>query len=204
MVASQGGYTDVVELLLQNGANHTLSCGKYVTALELAATDGCVGAVESLLRHGADPNPRDIADPALNRAVVEGHIDVVRTLLDHGAGIRVESSTTYLTLFLQAIAANRADIVKLLLQESEDIENHGPDGIAPLMHGIYLQSVDVCETLIDLGADIDAKDSRGRRPLWWAHEFGNARIADTLSGLGARVGGGYDPEDLEDVDELSL
>lgn len=89
-VAAARGHTQIVKLLLENGADIDLFCLKNGwTALNLSAGYGHKAVVELLIDWGADPNvvnPYTKLTP-LYYATVGGHHDVIRLLLEHGGGM---------------------------------------------------------------------------------------------------------------------
>ncbi|MGH0117319.1 UNVERIFIED_CONTAM: hypothetical protein FKN15_013842 [Acipenser sinensis] len=80
------GRKDVVDYLLQNGANvHARDDGGLIS-LHNACSFGHAEVVNLLLRHGADPNSRDNWNyTPLHEAAIKGKIDVCIVLLQHGA-----------------------------------------------------------------------------------------------------------------------
>ncbi|XP_053307185.1 poly [ADP-ribose] polymerase tankyrase-2 isoform X1 [Spea bombifrons] len=80
------GRKDVVEYLLQIGANvHARDDGGLIP-LHNACSFGHAEVVNLLLRHGADPNARDNWNyTPLHEAAIKGKIDVCIVLLQHGA-----------------------------------------------------------------------------------------------------------------------
>ncbi|XP_073442034.1 poly [ADP-ribose] polymerase tankyrase-2 isoform X1 [Dendrobates tinctorius] len=95
------GRKDVVEYLLQSGANvHARDDGGLIP-LHNACSFGHAEVVNLLLRHGADPNARDNWNyTPLHEAAIKGKIDVCIVLLQHGADptIRNTDSRTALDL----------------------------------------------------------------------------------------------------------
>ena len=84
--ASKWGHKDLVQLLLDRGAdpNNAGRCGD--TPLVVAAIDGKNDIIKLLLDRGADPNTRIIGGfTPLQGASEYGHKNVVKLLLDNGA-----------------------------------------------------------------------------------------------------------------------
>ncbi|XP_012515117.1 PREDICTED: tankyrase-2 [Propithecus coquereli] len=80
------GRKDVVEYLLQNGANVQARDDGGLIPLHNACSFGHAEVVNLLLRHGADPNARDNWNyTPLHEAAIKGKIDVCIVLLQHGA-----------------------------------------------------------------------------------------------------------------------
>ena len=87
--ASQEGYTDIVNILLDNGASDESRDNDYGrTPLWLAAAKGQTDVVRALVSAGADVNTqRNDGISALGIASQEGYTEVAKMLLDNGAQI---------------------------------------------------------------------------------------------------------------------
>ncbi|KAJ6530023.1 ankyrin repeat-containing domain protein, partial [Mycena vulgaris] len=94
--AAEGGFRDVVELLLHAGASVNAPPVRYkgLTALQGTATAGKLDAINVLLAHGADvdaPGCYYHGYTALSAAAERGSVEVVRRLLEVGADVRAVS-----------------------------------------------------------------------------------------------------------------
>ena len=58
-MASMKGYTDIVKLLVENGADVNKKGANGLTALMLASSGGYLDIVEILIKNGADVNAKD-------------------------------------------------------------------------------------------------------------------------------------------------
>jgi len=84
--AAYGGHTDVVELLIANGADVNAKNDSGFTPLHWAATWDNKAAAELLISKGADVNAKDIdGKTPLNRAEEQGKSEMVELLKKHGA-----------------------------------------------------------------------------------------------------------------------
>ena len=106
MVASEGGYTDIVALLIERGA-YVQANNNY--ALKTACFYGHQQTVALLLQSGADVHAGE--DHLLLTASVNGNLSVVKVLLEHGAKIDARNGAL-------RMAANYGhhDVVELLLE----------------------------------------------------------------------------------------
>ncbi|KAM3065652.1 hypothetical protein ACMFMG_011359 [Clarireedia jacksonii] len=83
--ASQKGYSVIVKLLLDHGAEVNREGGFYGNALYAASNYGHSAIVQLLLDRGAEVNRGGIYGNALYAASGGGHSAIVQLLLDHGA-----------------------------------------------------------------------------------------------------------------------
>ena len=85
--AAEQGHVQVVELLLEAGANTDVSeSAEGYTPLWLATRNGHLNIVQFLVEHGADKDQaqKDGATPFF-AAAEGGHLDIARFLVEHGA-----------------------------------------------------------------------------------------------------------------------
>lgn len=93
-VAVDGGRADIVQLLLDNGADASARSNDGQTPLQMAAKAGNLALVQILLDAGADVNAKPAYWPgqtAFQAAAKRGYIDVVQLLLDNGADMNIRS-----------------------------------------------------------------------------------------------------------------
>ena len=90
MPAARTGDLDVVELLLDRGADvNSADTWRGQTALMWAAAEGHAEVIPAMLSYGADVTARSAKGwTALLFAVRQGQIDVVQTLLEAGADVK--------------------------------------------------------------------------------------------------------------------
>ena len=143
MIAAQSGHSQVMQLLLDAGAQKDLRNDHGQTALIMAANcdrntarDGNVSAVRLLLQAGADVDACDyVADrgcfcgrsTALIYAATNGHAEIVRLLLEAGAQTNARDSRGSTALIYSAISGY-APVAKLLLEagaEKDLCDNYG-------------------------------------------------------------------------------
>ena len=171
------------------------------TPLANAATVGRMDIVQLLLEHGADPNlPEEQIAPkgkALYQAVFHGHYDIAKLLLERGAfpNPPVESSGDALWVSREFRPNKRME--ELLLsygavppeehrEEDWPTRAHNWLRITPLHHAARKGDVGEAKKLLDVGADLTARDEHLQStPLAWAAKFGQLRMVKFLLKRGA-------------------
>lgn len=202
------GRSDVVELLLTNGANvHSKDEGGLVP-LHNACSFGHADVVQLLLKHGADPNARDKwSYTPLHEAASKGKVDVVIVLIQNGADATIKNADGKTALDLAEPtaklvltgeykkselleAARSGDEEKLMsLLTPFNVNIHASDGrkSTPLHLAAGYNRVRIVQLLLNHGADVQAKDKGGLVPLHNASSYGHLEVTDLLIKSGANV-----------------
>ncbi|KAL0253214.1 hypothetical protein SLS55_010186 [Diplodia seriata] len=193
-VASDHGFENIVQLLLDHGADVN-SEGYFpspyirthreegVTPLYIASCKGYENVVNILVDKGANVNAEGgHHGSALRAASSEGHEKVVDILIDRGAEGRSLTSALYAASW----EGHDRVVQKLLLQEG--IEINARDGVygSALEAASYRGHDSIVQLLIDKGVDVN----KGR-PLRWAAKHGYTKIVQMLLESGARNESGY-------------
>ncbi|XP_069756678.1 poly [ADP-ribose] polymerase tankyrase-2-like isoform X2 [Narcine bancroftii] len=202
------GRKDVVEFLLQSGANvHARDDGGLIP-LHNACSFGHAEVVNLLLCHGADSNARDNWNyTPLHEAAIKGKIDVCIVLLQHGADHHVRntdgrtaldladpSAKTLLTgeykkdeLLDTARNGNEERLMTLLTPLN--VNCHASDGrkSTPLHLAAGYNRLNIVQLLLQNGADVHAKDKGDLVPLHNACSYGHYEVTELLIKHGACV-----------------
>ncbi|XP_061086280.1 poly [ADP-ribose] polymerase tankyrase-2 isoform X1 [Conger conger] len=202
------GRRDVVDYLLQNGANvHARDDGGLIS-LHNACSFGHAEVVNLLLHHGADANSRDNWNyTPLHEAAIKGKIDVCIVLLQHGAEptIRNTDGRTALDLAEPATKAvltgeyRKDDLLESARSGNEEklmalltplnVNCHASDGrkSTPLHLAAGYNRVKAVLLLLQHGADVHAKDKGDLVPLHNACSYGHYEVTELLVKHGACV-----------------
>lgn len=139
-----------------------------------AIQSGNMDALTSILEDGGDPNVTDAAEghsesmTALSVSVVWGKPEMAKTLIKAGASVNRTVGGIGITPLHLAAGIS-----------SPQIESG---------HYTVEGQLDLIEFLLENGANIDARDSTGSTPLFWASEFGSENAAAMLIEKGALIG----------------
>jgi len=175
-----------VRLLVEGGANVNLASKQGRTPLFIAAmSDQSADIVRYLVAKGADLKARDsFGNTILTAAAAGNDLNTIRVALDAGVDVNAVG-TTGLTPLLLSAAYGNATATKLLLGKGAKVNavtatpgffplddpKSGPIALhnfTPLLMAMPLASLEVVQTLIDAGADVNAKDARNMTPIMLA------------------------------------
>jgi ankyrin repeat protein len=177
MAAASRGHTEIVRLLLEYGADPMVwdESERPSSPLLDAIRNHHPDAVREIARR---INP-DACSWGLPFAVLSGDLPTVEALLDCGANPDAAASSDGRTPLMHAVAAQRYDLVELLLRRGAAINQ--PDRCTPLMLAVLLRHSSMAERLLDAGADPDVADREGRTALSLAQELGDERLVNLLT-----------------------
>ncbi|KFG85892.1 NACHT and Ankyrin domain protein [Metarhizium anisopliae] len=181
------GYEDVVNFLLDQGANIESRHELGVTPLSTAAASGHEIIVELLLDRGANIEARNISGVTpLLIAAREGHESIVKLLLDRGANIKVINGCGDTPLLLATLFDSKS-AVKLLLDNGADIEARDWVKDTPLLRASMKGSESIVKLLLDRGANTEVKNKIGHTPLSIAAVRGHIAVVKLLLDNGADI-----------------
>lgn len=173
-----------VELLLEHGANPNLASKRGRTALLVAAmSDRSAPIVRLLIDKGADVQAKDfLKTTALKAATFGNDTETVRLLLDAGLDPNAADLPGLTPLMMAAGWNGNLETVKMLLAKGANVNAVSrpvmglPTRIAPSKFGNLTALImaapfgppELIQTLLDAGANVNAKDVRGMTPLMLA------------------------------------
>jgi uncharacterized protein len=165
-----------------------LNTGIELNAFEASAT-GRTEQVKALLEKDPGLANAYAADgfTPLGLAAFFGHKPVAEALLASGAKVNQASRNKEKVMPLHsALAAQQADIVRLLIDHGADVKACQTAGITPLHQAAAGGLLDMARLLLSHGADIKARMEDGKMPLDLAVDRKQTQVAEFL-----RMQGGY-------------
>lgn len=181
-IAVRAGHMQVVELLLDKGADINAKTSLNITPLQLAMVHGYKDILELLVAKGArmdiyaatavgdiervkaflTSNPELInatqwekGFTPLHWAAYCGHTELVKILINNGA--KVNSADCGVTPLFWAVRYNHVPTVKLLFAEGADLNFDERLKLSLIGYCVHLGFKDMAELLIANGVDINAK-----------------------------------------------
>jgi ankyrin repeat protein len=154
------------------------------TALHMAALNGDLVKVRSLLLSGSPINARDQLEcTPLHRAASRGHIEILRLLLEQGANPYAAEYNGMSALHFASLHGH-LPAVNLLLQRT-DVNVQDKDGYTPLFLATRSGHIPIIKALINRGANVNAQNKLGNTPLYEAVRRANLPIVKLLYSKGA-------------------
>lgn len=180
MIATYMGKTQVIELLLANGATLDVFA---------AAALGKTAALQTLLDN--DPMLVSLYSPdgwtALHLAAHFGQTDAARMLIGHGASATLRSHNDMSNQPLHAACAGHPgrELIELLLDSGAEVNAQQHGGFTPLHETAQNGDIALTELLLSRGADIRATTDEGKTAFQLAEEAGHDDMAALLQRHGA-------------------
>lgn len=185
-LVAKGCIEDIREVLELDGRLVDLQDEHGCTAMHVAVASGRPEVVPLLLEFMANLEVKNVSyQTALHEAAAHGELLVVELLLARGARTDVTNSLGWTPLH-SAVVNGHAEMVRLLAQNRVDLNAVALDGRTALHMAVDERKHACLETLLEKGADVDAKDGTHRdTPLHRAATKGDNKAMDILLKFGA-------------------
>jgi len=153
-----------------------------------AAERGCVKSIQRALTLGADISAMDETGvQAVHSSASGGHVEALRSLLEAGAKPGARDFMQWTPMHEAAVKGQTAVVEFLIKEVGVEVDSQEGTGSTPLHAAASLGKVEMCQYLIQQGADIEALDVCGFTPLHQAATEGNIEVCQLLLGAGADI-----------------
>ncbi|XP_043692141.1 putative ankyrin repeat protein RF_0381 [Telopea speciosissima] len=183
--ATRQGHTDTAKYLLECGANPSISSDIGATALHHAAGTGNIDLLRFLLSKGVDVDSQSDAGTPMIWAAGHGQQEAVKVLLENHANPNAETDDN-ITPLLSAVAAGSLPCLELLIQAGANA-NVSAGGATPMHIAADNGSPDIINCLLKAGADPNAVDEDGLKPIQVAAARSNRGAIEVLFPLTSSV-----------------
>lgn len=164
-IAAIKGRRELLQLLLERGADVNLANADGHTALHCSSEKGYGEVVEVLLSHGAIVDKVDNHEiTPLHKAANFNHPATVTALCTRGADMNKADSEGTTPLFV-ASEQGYTGVVEVLTEWGADTEKAAPCGKTPLIIAALGGHHETVSALLQSGADVEKVDSDGKTAL---------------------------------------
>lgn len=208
--AEENSFYNIVELLTAYGGRREIAIDKKAvidSPIHYAVLECDEVKVKKLINDGVDPNEK-ISDGTtpLHMASLLGKKNIFDFIVTQNVNINQVNQSGYTPLFF-ALQQKHVEIAEDLIAKGASFKNVTNDGRNVLHFAAMCGGIDIIKQIIDSEPDIDinAVDSRGRSPLYYAalnKNYNAAKFLITKNGVTT-----YTQEidfSLEAVDEASV
>ncbi|KAF8193134.1 ankyrin repeat-containing domain protein [Mycena galopus ATCC 62051] len=186
-LAAARGPFEIVQLLLEKGADINAIGGIYGSALGVASWRAKLEIVQLLLEKGADINlAGGEYGSALGAASYRGKLEIVQLLLEKGADINLAGGEWGSALGA-ASYGGKLEIVQLLLEKGADINLAGGEWGSALGAASYRGKLEIVQLLFEKGAEINLAGGEWGSALSAASYGGELEIVQLLLEKGAEI-----------------
>lgn len=183
--AAVRGRLEIMQILLDHGADIDLGAGQSGGALYQAASCGHLEVCQLLLNLGADIHAEGMVGTVLHVAAYRGDVHIVRLLLEYGA--RVDQECGVGTSLQTAAANGHLDVFNLLLSHGANMHFKGGHHHNTLQASAFGGSIKLVEQSLNSGIDVNIIGGKEvQTPLMAAAQQGHAEIVKLLLDRGAR------------------
>ena len=182
MIACCNNDTDIVKLLLENGADPNIQSNLGFTALIYASCIGGIDCVRMLLDHNADVNLKKYSSgsSALFFASYTGNMKLVKILLKQkDANLNIQRNDGTTPLFI-ASQNGHLEIIEILLKENANPNTPRKTGATPLYIASQNGHLEIVERLLRENATPNTPRETGATPLYIASQNGHLEIVERL------------------------
>ncbi|KAI4760339.1 hypothetical protein E4T52_04091 [Aureobasidium sp. EXF-3400] len=174
------GRGEMVEKLLQKGADVNMQGGYHANALQAASAEGRDKVVQMLLEHDANVNAQGgHYGNALQAAATEGHVKVVQMLLEREADFNAQGGH-YGNALQAASAKGRNEVVQMLLECNADVNSQGGPYGSALQAASAKGHDKIVRMLLERNADVSAQGGYSGSAPGAAAKNGHDKIVQML------------------------
>lgn len=154
-LAIHGQHKEMVELLIENGADVNNRDSDYDTPLIKASQTGNAGIIKALIKGGADVNAADMSGKtALHHLIISGDMETIAMLIDGGANVNAADNDGSTPIFGVPMSDGHRKIGEYLISKGAEINIKDGEGTSLLQHTAIMGTGEMLETLKNKGVRI--------------------------------------------------
>ena len=183
----KGCNKDILQSLLNHGANVNATNKLNVTALMIACTKGNVDAISALLNAKADPNiPDAYGDTCLQNAVEEtDNADVLQAIVGLSANVNATNKWNETALEIALIKGN-VNAINILITAGAEVNMSDNNSDTYLHNAVRMGcSAQALQAIVDHGADVNSTNKWNQTAVALALMERNVDAINVLLNVGA-------------------
>ncbi|XP_002737915.1 fibronectin type 3 and ankyrin repeat domains protein 1-like [Saccoglossus kowalevskii] len=179
MSAAQKGYLNIVELLIEYGADVNFQNDSGKNALMLSCFAGHIEVVKLLKSHGAQWDVRDKGGSTpMHWAVDSANTQLLRWIILDGCPVDIRDRNSGWSPLMRACTlGGNTEVAKTLINAGANVNTKDNDGKTPLMIAALNGHLSLVELLIQKGADVHVKNEFGKTAIDFAGSFDRRRVS---------------------------
>ena len=184
-IASHKVFADVVELLIDAGADIEVTDDKGRSPLHTACLNGNIAVVKMLVKAGAEVRATDNeGSTCLHIASYYGRTETLRYIAGlPGVDVNHADENGMTALHWEGKKKGHPAVVQALVDAGADLEAKNSLGRSPLLVACESRKIAIVKLLVKAGAEVRTTDSVGNTCLMLASYFGHTEIMSYLVGL---------------------
>ncbi|KAF7830919.1 serine/threonine-protein phosphatase 6 regulatory ankyrin repeat subunit B-like [Senna tora] len=184
--AAANGDRRMVEMLIEMGADPTISDDRGLSSIDIARDEGHVSASFHFLSSYMQKEVVEIMEQGEEVVAAARHGDVkkLESLLKRGGSVYYKDQYGLTALHAAAMKGHK-DVVLMLCEAGVDLESQDVEGHAPLHMAVEGGDEDTIQVLVKKGVNVNAQNKKGATPLYLARILGYNGIAQFLVSQGA-------------------
>ena len=161
ILAAENGLSEILKLLLDNGANELAVDSVGTTMLHAAASAGQLACIDLLVKRVNVDEKDKRGDTALHWSCARGNMDVIKKLIEHGASINMKNNNAATAIY-NACYNGHNTAVDFLIQRGASLSIQNAAGDTPLHVAISFNQLSIVDSLVKNGARTDIRNNEGK------------------------------------------
>ena len=183
---NNGGAFDVVQFLIEQGANVNARCdSEALNSILLSGMDNVL--LSQRTRKQLEAYIRDqhrSGSTALMYAIVLERFDIAQLLLENGADVDIREENGQ-TMLINVASQGHVDRAKMLLEYGANVDHQSKNGSTALIGAAFNGHIEIVKLLLEYKADVNLRNEYGKTAIDYAREEGHVEIVNVLKAAGA-------------------